>query len=240
MKNSQIRGRKERINQLQIKTGYIDKISISRAKPPFLQTSPDISGNGIEKILISEKLIAKRIKSLASQISLDYKNNHELTVLVVLKGAFVFASDLIREIHSAGHLNVKLEFIAVTTYGNQIKKSGEDKRGVKILLEPENISGKDLLIVEDIIDQGFTLSAIREYLLKSKKAKSVSTCVLLEKDLINPSKEVSELRKNYNCDYIGFKIADQWVAGYGTDAAGDLRHLPFIVVVNEKYYTKKI
>jgi len=204
--------------------------------PSFLQRGSGAPGNGIEKILISEELIAKRVKSLASQIFLDYKNNHELTVLVVLKGAFVFASDLIREIHNAGNLSLNLEFIAVSTYGNQIKNLGEAKRGVEILLEPDNISGKDLLIVEDIIDQGFTLSAIREYLLKTKKAKSVSTCVLLEKDLVNPSKEVSALRKNYNCDYTGFNIADQWVAGYGTDAAGDLRQLPFIVVVNEEYY----
>ena len=171
---------------------------------------------------------------------MDYENNYEITVLVVLKGAFVFAADLIREIHNAGHLNLKLEFIAVSTYGNQIKNLGEKMRGVKILLEPDNISGKDILIVEDIIDQGFTLSAIREYLLKIKKAKSVSTCVLLEKDLINPSKEVSTLRENYNCDYTGFNVADQWVAGYGTDAAGDLRHFPFIVVVNEEYYKDKI
>ncbi|NMB66391.1 MAG: hypoxanthine phosphoribosyltransferase, partial [Spirochaetes bacterium] len=90
--------------------------------------------------------------------------------------------------------------------------------------------------VEDIADQGFTLSWLKNYLLHERNAKSLKICSLLYKRLDNPSQEVQNIRRQLDIDYIGFTVPDVWVAGYGIDAAYEYRHLPFIVRVNEEYF----
>ncbi len=188
----------------------------------------------IDRILVPREHIAKRIKALARQISDDYKNYHEITIVSVLKGAFVFASDLAREIYDSKGPDLKFEFMKTSTYGEEIKGENEIERNVRIELEPKDIQGKDILIVEDLVDQCFTLCRIKEYL--SKNAKSLKLCVLLEKRLVDQSPQVEELKKNLDCDYIGFRVPDRWVAGYGIDSSEDFRQLPFIIAVNENYY----
>ncbi len=96
-----------------------------------------------------------------------------------------------------------------------------------------------MLLIEDIVDQGFTLFEVREKLLEEQNPKSLKICVLLNKILKNPTKEVREIKNKLFLDYLGFEIPDRWIAGYGIDAGEDFRHLPFIISVKEKYYLNK-
>lgn len=189
----------------------------------------------IEGILLSEKRIKQRVRILAEKICRNYKGIKELNIVIILKGAFVFAADLGREIHKSGGPEIKYHFIKASTYGKEIKDSGEIKRKVKIELEPKDIKGKNVLLLEDIVDQGFTLFEIQKYLL-NQKVSSLKTCVLLNKILMKPTEEVKKLRKKLVLDYVGFEIPDRWIAGYGIDAGEDFRHLPCVVIVKEKYY----
>jgi len=174
---------------------------------------------------------------MADQISGDYAQTRELHLVVVLKGAFVFAADLGRAIHNAGGPDIKYSFLKAVTYGTRIKSSGESQREVKIQLRPENLEGRDTLLVDDIVDQAFTLSKARQ-LLETHNVKSLKTCALLYKILQEPGHEVRYLKNHLPIHYIGFTVPDRWVAGYGIDAGGDFRHLPYIVAVKEDYYTK--
>lgn len=199
---------------------------------------PSIGGDErIDRILIPEDCIQRRVQALADQIAGDYARTTELHLVVVLKGAFVFAADLGRAIHKAGGPDVKYSFLKAVTYGTEIKTSGEPRRRVRIQLEPDNMEGKDALLIDDIVDQAFTMSKARE-LLETHNVKSVKTCALLYKILDDPGHEVGQLKNSLPIDYIGFTVPDRWVAGYGIDAGGDFRHLPYIVAVKEEYYTK--
>ena len=196
----------------------------------------------IDKVLIPETCIKKRIKALAQEISKDYKNTKELNLLTILKGAFVFASDLGREIYNIYGLKgpeIRFDFIKAVTYGEEIKNSEEKERKVIIELKPQNLRGKDVLLIEDIVDQGFTLFEIKKKLLEKGNLNSLKICALLNKILKNPTKEVKELKNKLDIDYLGFEIPDRWIAGYGIDAGEDFRHLPFIIAVKENYYLNK-
>jgi len=164
--------------------------------------------------LISEKEIQKKVKELAHQIKNDY--NEEITVICVLKGAFTFTADLVRAIDS----NLKIEFIKVSSYGNNTESTGKVNLGYSTL---ENVKGKKLLIVEDIVDTGYTLKALAEYYY-SLSPKSIKICTLLDK----PERRKVEI----NVDYVGFTIPDQFVVGYGIDYAEKYRNLPYIGVVH--------
>lgn len=168
------------------------------------------------KPLISEAELKDKIKELGHQISKDYQDN-EVRVICVLKGGVMFMVDLAKEITSP----VSLDFLAVSSYGNETSSSGI----VKIIKDlDESIEGKDVIIVEDIIDSGRTLSYLVQ-ILKDRKPKSLKICTLLDK----PDRRVVEV----DVDYIGFTIPDQFVIGYGLDYMQLYRNLPYIAVVEE-------
>jgi hypoxanthine phosphoribosyltransferase len=198
--------------------------------------------NRIDRVLIPEMCLKRRIQALAHEIYRDYKNKEELIFIIILKGAFVFASDLGREIYKTYGLQgpeIRYGFIKAVTYGAEIKHPEEQKRNVKIELKPEHLEGKDVLLIEDIVDQGCTLFEIRRKLLDEENLNSLKICALLNKILKNPTKEIKEIKNKLIIDYLGFEIPDRWIAGYGIDAGEDFRHLPFIISVKENYYLNK-
>lgn len=157
--------------------------------------------------------IDRRVRELAENIRNDI-SERPLTVLVVLKGAFVFAADLVRVLG----VPLKIEFICVSSYGTATVSSHQ----TEILLEPKDLSGRFVLVVDDICDTGYTMQCVKKRALELG-ADSVKTCTLLDK----PS------RREVDCavDYAGFVIPDVFVAGYGIDCAGEHRELPDIYVV---------
>ena len=165
----------------------------------------------IPRVLIPAEKIQARIIELGQEISQDYKGQ-TLTVLCILKGSFVFFSDLVRALE----LETTCEFLGVSSYGSKMVSSGE----VKITLDlNEPLEGKHLLIVEDIVDTGLTLNFISAA-LKARKPASVKTCSLL----IKPECLKTEVK----VDYIGFRIGNEFVVGYGIDYASKFRNLPFV------------
>ncbi len=169
------------------------------------------------EVLISAKDLKKRIKELADEISTDYKGKKPVFVSI-LKGASFFLADLVREMK----LDLTLDYIAASSYGEGTESSG-NVRILKDLSAP--IDGKDVIIVEDIIDRGYTLKAIRD-LLNARKANSVKVCVLLDK----PDRRKVDVA----VDYRGFTIPDRFIVGYGMDYAERYRNLPYIAVLKEK------
>lgn len=176
-------------------------------------------GKEIKKILISKEEIAKRVKAIGEQISKDYANQ-KITLVCTLRGGCVFFADLMRAIDG----DVELDFIAVSSYGAGTKTSGEVKM-VKDLSEP--IKGKNVIIVEDIIDTGVTLSYLKKLLL-TREPKSLKICSLLDK----PSRRVVE----FEGDYIGFVIENEYVVGYGLDYNQAMRHFPDVCVLAPEVY----
>jgi len=176
----------------------------------------------IKSILISEEEIAKRVKELGKQLAEDYKGK-ELLVVGILKGCMLFLSDLVRTID----LPLTLDFMVVSSYGATTKSSGV----VRIVKDLEReIEGKDVLIVEDIVDTGLTLSYLVEN-FKARNPKSVKVCSLLDK----PDRRKAQV----DIQYIGFKIPDEFVVGYGLDYGENYRNLPFVCVLKPEVYTKK-
>lgn len=190
----------------------------------------------IRRLLIPDLCIAKRIEALAREINSDFSPCDQVNILVVLTGAFMFAADMGRALYSQYNLNAIYHLIKTSVYDKKIKETNEEYRAVQLELAPRDIEGKDILLIEDITDQGFTLTWLLNYLKEERGVNSVRTCSLLNKILRDPSSEVEELRKNLIVDYIGFNIPDVWVAGYGVDAGHDFRNLPFIISVDESYY----
>lgn len=164
------------------------------------------------KVLIDEEKLIKRIKELAIEISNDY-NNEEIILVCILKGAVYFAVDLSKKISNS---EVVLDFMKVSSYGSGTESSG--KVELKIDLS-SNIEGKNVIIVEDIIDSGYTLNYLYDY-LKEKKPKTLKLCVLLDK------KERRE--KDIKVDYTGFEIENKFIVGYGLDYEDKYRNLPYI------------
>ncbi len=192
----------------------------------------------IQNVLIPKECLDSRISAMSEEIARDYPPGRLLHVMVVLTGAFVFAADLGRELFNRAGINARFHLIKTSVYDDTIKKSGEHSRTVKLEITPKDIEGKDILVVEDIADQGFTLSWLKSYLLSERKVSSIQICCLLDKVLNNPSAEVRKVREQLLVDYIGFKIPDFWVAGYGVDVAQELRNLPCIVTIDESLYIK--
>ncbi len=176
----------------------------------------------IQKVLLSEEEIAKRVKELGVQLTEDYKGK-DLMVVGILKGCMLFLSDLVRAID----LPLTMDFMVVSSYGNATKSSGV----VRIIKDLEReIEGKDVLIVEDIVDTGLTLSYLIEN-LKTRNPNSVKVCSLLDKP---------ERRKvHVDIEYIGFGIPDEFVIGYGLDYAEVYRNLPFVGVPKPEVYSGK-
>ncbi len=164
-------------------------------------------------VMISEQEVKARVAELGRQISEHYRNSGSDMVLVgLLRGSFVFMADLCRAID----LSHEVDFMTASSYGGGMNSS----RDVKILKDlDEDIRGKDVLIVEDIIDSGNTLSKVRE-ILQLREPKSLAICTLLDK----PSRREVQVP----VEWIGFSIPDEFVVGYGIDYAQRYRHLPFI------------
>ncbi|NLM42938.1 MAG: hypoxanthine phosphoribosyltransferase [Clostridiales bacterium] len=176
--------------------------------------------NNILKILITEDEIKEKVKELGKVITEDYKDK-DLMIIGILKGCVIFLSDLVREIE----LPLTMDFMVVSSYGSSTKSSGV----VRIIKDLEkDISGKDVLIVEDIVDTGLTLNYLVDY-LKSRNANSVKICTLLEK---------AERRKvKVDLEYVGFHIPDEFVVGYGLDYSEVYRNLPFVCVLKPEVYS---
>lgn len=171
-----------------------------------------------EKILLTQEQLKERIARMGKQISTDYDANEQIIAVGILKGSVIFMADLVREIQKS----VELEFMAVSSYGASTKSSG----AVKILKDLDiDISGKNVLIIEDIIDSGITLSYLKEMLLR-RNPKSLRICTLLNK----PERRKSEVK----VDYIGFDIPDEFVIGYGLDYDNKYRNLPYIGILKRE------
>jgi hypoxanthine phosphoribosyltransferase len=165
--------------------------------------------------LISEEEIALRIEALGKAITKDFENE-ELVVICVLKGAFMFCSDLIKKIN----VPLKLEFISLSSYGDSTNSSGNVRLEMDITA---NIEGKNVLIVEDIVDSGLTIKTLME-LLSVRRPKTVKLASLLFKPV--------KLKHKVDIDYLGFEIEDKFVIGFGLDYAGRYRELPYIGILN--------
>ena len=192
----------------------------------------------VDGILIPEAILHERVAGLAREICENYAAGGELILLVVLKGAFVFAADLGRALSRLGGPVVRYEFIRASAYGATIKQPDEKARGVSMATLPADLAGKDVLLVEDLVDQGFTLTALKRRVL-AEGARSVRICALISKRLERPSPEAARNRAALALDFVGFDVPDRWVAGYGTDAAEDFRELPYVVTVREQYYRER-
>lgn len=167
----------------------------------------------IVEVMISEQAVKTRVNELAKLIDEHYRDNDQELILVgLLRGSFIFMADLSRAV-TVGH---EVDFITVSSYGSNMNSS----RDVKILKDlDEDIRGKHVLIVEDIIDTGHTLSKVRE-ILQLREPKSLAICTLLDK----PSRREAQV----DVEYIGFSIPDEFVVGYGIDYAQRYRHLPYV------------
>jgi hypoxanthine phosphoribosyltransferase len=165
-------------------------------------------------ILITEDMIKKRVKELGETISADY-TGREIFAIGILKGAWIFMADLVRNIK----IPVMCDFIGVSSYADATVSS-ERVRLISDIRIPVN--GKDVLLIDDIIDTGFSINFVKEY-IKSKGPAGIKVCVLLDK----PSRRKVDI----HVDYKGFTIPDRFVVGYGLDYAERYRNLPFISVV---------
>jgi hypoxanthine phosphoribosyltransferase len=176
--------------------------------------------NDIQEVLYSEEVIQQKVQELGAAISRDYQGRNPL-VICVLKGAFIFMADLSKNIT----IPIELDFMAVSSYGNTTRSSGE----VKIIKDLDtSVEGRDVLIVEDIIDSGLTLSYLID-VLERRNALSVNVVALFDK----PGRRTVDL----NADYTGFIIPDAFVVGYGLDYAEKYRNLPYIGVLKPAVYS---
>ena len=176
----------------------------------------------IKKVLLTKEQIEQRVAEMGKQITADYQGK-ELVVVVLLKGAAWFATDLTRAID----LPLRVDFMVASSYGNGTSTTGN----VKVKLDiSENIAGKHVLVIDDIIDSGVTFAAISDMLRQNKPA-SLKTVALCDK---------ADRRVNgMEADYVGFKIPDEFVVGFGLDYAGDYRNLPYIGVLKPAVYARK-
>ncbi|MDY7078737.1 MAG: hypoxanthine phosphoribosyltransferase [Chloroflexota bacterium] len=176
--------------------------------------------NAVERVLLDEQRIAERVRELATQVSEDYTGVKELVLIGVLKGAFIFLADLARHLSVPHHV----DFIALSSYDRGAISTG----AVRLIMDTRaSITDRHVLIVEDIVDTGYTL----EYLLRTLRARkpaSLRVCVLISK----PERHQVELQ----VDYLGFEVPDVWLVGYGLDYADRFRTLPYIATLKREVY----
>ena len=181
----------------------------------------------LERVLFDQPAIHRRLDDIAAQISNDYRDC-DLTVIAVLHGSLMFVADLLRRIP----LPLKLECLSVASYHGKAQTSGEvifkvaaasPSGGGQILLP--DVAGRDVLILDDVLDSGHTLAAVREVLEKTKP-RSIRVCVLLSKKKQRAREVVT--------DYMGFEIEDEFVVGYGLDFRERYRNLPYIGVLRKE------
>lgn len=164
--------------------------------------------------MISEADLTKRVQEMGAEIS-ELAKKEPIVAICILKGSFIFFSDLVRNIQA----DIATEFLGVASYGNQMQSSGE----VKLTLDLTNsIEGKTVLLVEDIVDTGLTMEFLINTLAARKPKKILTASLLLKPDA---------LKVNFKADYVGFKIPNDFVIGYGLDYQGFYRNLPYIARV---------
>jgi len=174
----------------------------------------------IERVIVSEEAIQTRVGELAAQLSYDYASDDQLVIIGILKGAFVFLADLARQL-TVPH---RVDFMALSSYNQTATTTGV----VRIVMDLRvNIEGRHVLVVEDIIDSGYTLHYLLD-VLRARRPASLKTCVLLSK----PERRKIEVA----VDYLGFEIPDVWVVGYGLDYADTHRTLPYIGALKPEVY----
>ena len=173
----------------------------------------------IERVLFSEEELDRRVSEIAAEINWDYAGKEPM-LISVLRGSFVFMADLIRKIE----VPCTVDFMSVSSYGRGTTSSGQ----VKITKDlSDDIEGKDIIVVKDILDSGNTLSYLLQ-LLQARKPASMKLCTLLDK----PDRRVKEV----HVDYTGFTIPDEFVVGYGLDYAEKYRNLPYIGILKPRVY----
>ena len=179
----------------------------------------------IERIVVTEEQLQGKIDDLAKQVAADYAEHDSVLLVGVLKGAFVFMADFARALGRQSR-RVEVEFMAVSSYGQRVSSSGV----VRILKDLDrDIAGRHVLVVEDIVDSGLTLSWLLKY-LESRSAASVEVVTLLRKP--------DAIKVEVPVRYIGFDIPNEFVVGYGLDYAERYREVPFIGVLRPAVYTR--
>lgn len=177
--------------------------------------------DNIQEVLISEQALAERIEALGKEITKDYEGK-KLLVVGILKGSNIFMSDLVRKID----MPIQLDFMMVSSYGNATASTGV----VKIIKDLEqSIDDTHVLIIEDIIDSGLTLKYLKE-MLQTRKPASVHICTLLDK----PARR----KETVDVNYVGFKVPDAFIVGYGIDYAEYYRNLPYVGILKREAYEK--
>ena len=175
--------------------------------------------DGIKEVYFTEQQLAEKVAELGARITEDYRDRNPL-IVSVLKGSYVFMADLTRRIQTP----CNIDFMVVSSYGKGTKTSGE----VQIIKDIEQpIDGRDLLIVEDILDSGVTLNYLMQVLM-ARGANSIRLCTLLSK----PARH----KVHVPIDYLGFEIPDEFVVGYGLDYAEKYRNLPYIGILKPSIY----
>ena len=188
-------------------------------KRPIIERKKTMLEKDIQEVLFTEEQLDRRVREIAAQIEKDYEGK-EIMLISVLRGSFVFMADLCRRID----LPCTLDFMAVSSYGKGTSSSGQ----VQITKDlSSDISGKHIIVVEDILDSGNTLSYLLK-LLEQRKPASIRLCTLLDK----PDRRVKEVK----VDYSGFSIPDAFVVGYGLDYAERYRNLPYIGILKPQVY----
>ena len=172
---------------------------------------PRLEGRALRRIAFSEAEIAARVKALGEEITAAYPEG-DLLVLGLLKGSFIFLSDLVRAIHRP----LQVDFLVASSYGDAMESSGI----VRLLYDPETqLEGKHILLVEDIVDSGRTLQRLVE-LLTQRQPRSLEICALLHKHIAS--------HLNHPVRFVGFDAPHEFLVGYGLDHAENFRHLPYV------------
>ena len=176
-------------------------------------------GNDIESVLFTEEQIQRRCKELGAEITRDYQGRSPI-LIGILKGCFIFMADLVRNLD----LYADVDFMAVSSYGNGTSTTGAVRIGKDLSRDIEN---RDVIIIEDILDSGVTLSYLEKY-LNVRKPASMKICTLFDK----PSRRKTDIK----ADYVGFECPDAFIVGYGLDYAERYRNLPYIGILKSEIY----
>jgi len=183
----------------------------STIKPVGVKADPRLSGRAVKRVAFDEGTLATRVAELGREITAAYLDG-DLLVLGLLKGSFIFLSDLVRQINRP----LQVDFLVASSYGDGTVSSGT----VNLVYDPETeLEGKDILLVEDIVDSGRTLNRLMT-ILKERKPRSLEICALLHKRIAEGLK--------FEAKFVGFDAPNEFLVGYGLDHAENFRHLPYI------------
>jgi hypoxanthine phosphoribosyltransferase len=203
------------------KTRFHPKINLMKSFAPAIGNAQRVPAGWrreVQKVLITDRQIARRIRSLSHEIERDFRGR-EMVIVSLLNGTVMFLADLIRRLS----LPLRLDFIGVSSYG-----PGTESRELIFTKELRlDVRGRDVLLVDDILDTGKTMVSVLEK-LRPLRPRRIKTCVLLNK----PSRRIEHVE----ADYVGFEIPDEFVVGYGLDFAERYRNLPFVGVLHPQIY----